>query len=404
LAALFVGAAAGELSRKTRAASAACIAFLLIPQIRFAFGEALPDPPYLCTWALSLWIAARLTRRSSRFHFALLGVALGGAMLSRFFGWALVAGIAAWSFTGPRQLLWRRGFWISFAVALAMYAPFLAYDAAHGWQNLAFTFAGRQPFAASHVVHGGAGATVRFALLAAALCVAALFVAVREEYPLLAWTAIPLPIALAILSLFETVETYWLLGPLTSLIVGIGIGFARARHPTRVALQSLLYVTSAPVVVAAALTAMPERTQATLLHASALKAGSLNDGVYMWPRLAARVAMLARDRSAAVGTDVFETNSELTYYGVAPLFVGTGEHVEQWLRWHTNVPVPVRLLFVRYDRNGGATTAHLSGAYARAARGPDIVLRFAGRPVGRFYTTWYSQPRANARAALWGND
>ncbi len=401
LAAIFAGLAAAELSGTAAAAGASSLVFLLIPQIRFAFGEALPDPPYLCFWALALWMAVRLRRRGAWIDFVALGIALGGTLLSRFFGWALAFGVVAWSSSAENRELWSRGLWVSFVIALAAYVPFLAYDAAHGWQNMVFTMHDRQSLTANHAAEGGLVSTLRFLTITAVLCIAAYFVTIRARYAILAWTALPLTLFLAAIAPFENVESYWLLGPLTSLCVGIGIAYVRARRPVRAVLQGVLYAGAAIVAITAAFTALPERTQASMLRSGGIPKGSMNDGVYAWAPLASRVASIALRRHAAVLTDVFETNSELTYYGLEPIFIGEDGHVRQWRRWHANAAVPRNAVFVGYDRGDPKTMAMLSHAYVRVAAGPDIAIAFAGRPVAHFYTAFYSQPRRDAATGLW---
>lgn len=401
-AALCIGAAAGELSQDGRAAGAACMTFLLIPQIRFAFGEALPDPPYLAFWALALLLCARLERRVSATESGLLGIALGGALLSRFFGWALLVGIAAWALSAPNRPALRRGVLMAISIALILYVPFLVYDAAHGWQNLAFTLHDRQPLASDHLARAGGIATLRFMFVAAALLVFACFATIRRPYALLAWTAIPFTVALVLLSPFENTETYWLLGPIVSLCVAAGIAFVRWTRVAQLASAVSLYFAFALVAVTSLLTALPEGAQAAILYARNVSHGAMSDGVYMWPRLSSQIAQLDRERRSVALTDAFETDSELAYYGARPLMVGTDLHVRQWRRWNRDDGVPERAIFVRYDHDDTATLALLARAYARESAGPDIPISFAGMQIGTFYTTFYAAPRADAALILWG--
>ncbi len=46
-----------------------------------------------------------------------------------------------------------------------------------------------------------------------------------------------------------------------------------------------------------------------------------------------------------------------------------------------------------------ALAQRLDAVYASSAPGGTVDFAFAGKPAFRFYVTWFSQPRANARPA-----
>ena len=77
--------------RRVGLLAAAALAITLTPMMSLAFGMAQPDGPYLAFWTLSLWLAARAFRRNERVVWIALGISMGALLLSRFFGWALVA-------------------------------------------------------------------------------------------------------------------------------------------------------------------------------------------------------------------------------------------------------------------------------------------------------------------------
>jgi 4-amino-4-deoxy-L-arabinose transferase-like glycosyltransferase len=394
-AALLAGATATRLSGDRGAGTAATIAFLFIPQIRFAIGEALPDPPYLFFWALALYsavvIASAVERRErSRRTGAIiaLGVALGGALLTRIFGWALVFGIIASTHAPSMRTLRRRGLWLSMLVALALYVPLLVYDAGHGWQNLRFTLSDRGQLAAAHP---HAGATAAFLVLLAVYAAVAYAVTVRMRYPLLAWTALPMPVALALMAPAAKVETYWLLGPLASVCVGIGIAFVRWKPGMQKIVSAIYFTAAAYVALLAVMTTHP---------AWARVAGYA--GVYAFEPLARDVRELTEAKDAAALTDRYETESELRYYGVPAMLVGGDAHVRQWRRWHASAAPPATaLLVVPGDADIAADERFLLHAYRSVRRGPVLHPQADGMPVGTFLTVWCSARRRDAAATLW---
>ncbi|HEX5275132.1 MAG TPA: glycosyltransferase family 39 protein, partial [Candidatus Rubrimentiphilum sp.] len=135
--AIFAAGAANVLSGDRRAGWIAALAVSLAPMMIVAFGMVSPDGPFALFWALSLYCAARAFRGRSWQWFALLGIALGLALLSRFFAIALLGGIAGAACAKPyRSMLPRVAF--SALVACAVWSPFLFWNASHHW--ISFTF------------------------------------------------------------------------------------------------------------------------------------------------------------------------------------------------------------------------------------------------------------------------
>lgn len=336
---LLSGNEAHGRTQSTAAGSLAAIGFTLIPQVRLAIGEALPDGPYLLCWSLSLMLTAQACRRASPLLFALLGAALGGAMLSRFFGWALLAGIIAFSLAPARRGLWKQGFWLAPLIALLVYAPFIAWNAAHGWENLTFTVRERQSFHAFSAGHLSVLSTARFFVYALLLWIVAFFVALRPRNALIAWTALPFPTFLALLSFFESVESYWLLGPFASLCVGIGIASSQGSERTRKLLGALA-IPAAYTLASALFLSLPEPTQAALLRPRASPAHGWYSGTYAYRALARDTQALLAGRSAVALTDRFEIAAELAYHDVNSVIIGHSPQVKQWARWYAPAHAP----------------------------------------------------------------
>ena len=131
IAALAVGRAAALAANSARAGAIAALLFALIPQTKLALGEALPDGAFMAAWALALWGAVALDRRPSWRAAAGLGLALAAAVLARDFGWALVAGIGAWSLEHRRAArACGRCSRASAAIVALAYAPFVVLERA----------------------------------------------------------------------------------------------------------------------------------------------------------------------------------------------------------------------------------------------------------------------------------
>ncbi len=214
------------------AAVASVCAFSFAPVTWFSFVTAMPDGPYLAAWCVALWAAVRVDESARRRDMIALGLALGIALLSRTFGFALLAGVLGWSLLPARRPLWRSGLWLSFLIAALVYAPFVMWNVTHEWANVTFSLYQRQEVHApslSQLWPLAYGAILMYSpgLWLAAICMLTGLWFLRE--PLVAWTAFPLAIVLTALASFETVEQHWYLGVYASLSVAMGLCYARTR-------------------------------------------------------------------------------------------------------------------------------------------------------------------------------
>ena len=205
----------------------------MTPLLSVAFGSATPDGPYLLFWCLALWFAVRAFRFGKPLDFVLLGVALGGTLMSRLFGFALVAGIAAYALAPGRRFVWRQGLALSFGLAALLFMPFVAWNAQHNWVSFAFALMHR------HQETRGGFSPARLGMLYLAQAAAyspglwaiALLCALRPVNALLAWTAAPLLVFLTAFALFRDVEIHWVIGSFASLCALAGIAYVRAVAP-----------------------------------------------------------------------------------------------------------------------------------------------------------------------------
>ena len=410
LAAAFCGATATRMSGDRRAGAIAATAVALTPMLFVAFGIATPDGPYLAFWALALYLTVRAFDQRSPQWFALLGAALAGAFLSRIFGAVLLAGVAAFAAAPKHRWAWRGPMWLMLGVFLLCIAPFLTWNAGNGWSSFVFAFVGRH---AAHVqltrpflLH----ATIALAY-SPGLYAAALLLGARRDQPLIAWTALPLAVALTALAFREPVEIYWFFGPFVSLCVAMGVAFVR-----------LAQVSQRRWSVAAA---GPALVLSTLLFAAVFAPGAVYAGVrhfarlsdngpfeaFSYPPLAADAQRLVHGPNEIVMTDGYGFSSLLDFYaGLTPVLIGYDAQGAEGRRWYGDASRPRRALFL--DKVPLPSRPDFQAQLDRACRtvrpGPDLHYTYADAsgidvPPRRYYTTWCDGMRAGGIMTLrWG--
>lgn len=131
------GALAHELggTRRAQLIAAACTA---VASVVLIVGHLLSTSTFdLLAWALLTWLVARVIRTGQTKLWPLAGVVAGLALLNKpliaFLVAALAAGLAI---AGPRDLLRSRWLWAGAIIALALWSPWLLWQAAHGWPQL----------------------------------------------------------------------------------------------------------------------------------------------------------------------------------------------------------------------------------------------------------------------------
>ncbi|WP_242393649.1 glycosyltransferase family 39 protein [Anaeromyxobacter oryzisoli] len=97
-----------------------------------------PDAPLLSLWVATLALVWRAVHGRPRLWY-LAGVAAGLGMLSKY-TFALLPPAILLFLLQPRHRPWlaRREPWIALAIMLALFAPVVAWNAAHGWTSFAF--------------------------------------------------------------------------------------------------------------------------------------------------------------------------------------------------------------------------------------------------------------------------
>jgi 4-amino-4-deoxy-L-arabinose transferase-like glycosyltransferase len=392
VATLALAACASLLAGDPRAGAVTALAFSLTPLATVAFASASPDGIYLACWALALWLAARAFRWGHPLDFAFLGLALGGALLARMFGFALLAGVVAYALTRGRTVRWAN-VGLALAVALLTYAPFLVWNAEHGWVTFAFSLIHRHgnerggPAQLAAVLGEEAAAYSPGLWLAAVLC------ALRPRNALLAWTSLPLLGGLTAFALFRSVEIHWIFGAFASLCVMLGIAYVdlspRARTlwaffagaPAAVLLVTIFVLALAPA---------PSYSFARRTLGLHLRNGGPFE-IFTFRALAADAARLARERGAVVMTDGYGLSSVLDFdAAIAPVVIGYDWQGRESRAWYPSSEQPQRALFV--DKEPLATRPDFVRQLGRACRkvvdGGTHAYAYAGLPPRTFYFTW----------------
>jgi len=116
----------------------ACIYFLVLPE-----GYILPDQPLLLFLALAAWAIAEILygpAERAGWLWALAGLALGLAGLSKYSAVLLPVGLFGFLVASPRHRFWLRDPrpWLAAALGLACFSPAILWNAQHGWVSFAF--------------------------------------------------------------------------------------------------------------------------------------------------------------------------------------------------------------------------------------------------------------------------
>ncbi len=122
-------------SRGAQALAAACSAVAVV--VLFT-GHTLSTSTFdLLAWTAVTWLAVRAVRTQRPWLWPLAGAVLGVGLennpLPAFLAAALVVGLAV---SGPRRVLREPRFWLGAGLAVALWSPWLIWQAGHGWPQL----------------------------------------------------------------------------------------------------------------------------------------------------------------------------------------------------------------------------------------------------------------------------
>jgi hypothetical protein len=407
IATVALGACASLLANDRRAGAAAALAFSLTPLLSVAFGSATPDGPFLMFWCLGLWLTVRAFRFRRGADFALLGLALGGTLLSRMFGFALLAGIAAYALRPEARWAWRGGLAWSYAIAAFVFLPCVVWNAQHEWATFAFALVHRHEDAL------GGFSPRRLAMLWLAQAAAyspgiwlvAMLCALRPSNALLAWTALPLLIFLTGFALFHDVEIHWMLGAFASLCAVLGVAYVQVPHRQKIVWSTVAVVPAAVLLpLIFAMTFAPGPSYRIVQRETSMKLR--NSGpfeIFAFEPLSKDVAQLARRRGAIVMTDGYGLSSVMDFdAGVFPVVIGYNWQGRESHTWYPSSMWPQRALFV--DKEPLATrqdfALRLAHACTRVVAGGTRDYQYGDAPPRRFYFTWCEGVRRNGMAIL----
>jgi 4-amino-4-deoxy-L-arabinose transferase-like glycosyltransferase len=162
----------GILLKDEYSAALATLFFNLMPMIGIETLVATPDALEIAAAVLLLFAVAKVAESGRAVWWIVAGIAGGFALLSKYTGFFLGAGILVWLLAMPQQRHWLVSPWpyVGGCIALMMFAPVIVWNADHGWISLATQF-GRV---------GGGGFTLRYLaeLLAGQFGLATPFIAV----------------------------------------------------------------------------------------------------------------------------------------------------------------------------------------------------------------------------------
>jgi Dolichyl-phosphate-mannose-protein mannosyltransferase len=218
---LLTGMLARELggSRRAQGIAAACAG---VATIVLFTGHLLSTSTFdLLAWTAVTWLAVRAVRTEDRRLWPLAGVVLGIGLMNKplpaFLAVGLLAGVVI---AGPRRLLRDPYVWASAAIALAIWSPWIVWQAQHDWPQLDVS---------REIAAGGSGssepwwAIVPFQLLLvspllAPVWIAGLVALFRDpplrDYRFLAWAWV----ALAVVFMVSGGKPYYLAGLLPALL------------------------------------------------------------------------------------------------------------------------------------------------------------------------------------------
>lgn len=124
------------------AAALAAVFFNLTPMVGVESLVATPDAPEIAASAFLLLFLAKLAQTGRGEYWLAAGAAAGFALLSKYTGFFLGAGILVWLVLAKRERHWFVSFWpyLGGALALSMFVPVVLWNAEHDWVSFALQF------------------------------------------------------------------------------------------------------------------------------------------------------------------------------------------------------------------------------------------------------------------------
>ena len=388
IASLFLFLAGRRLFGPTAAVAALAVA-LATPI--FSLGQAIitPDGPLVAGWLAALYFTVRAIEEERGSWLLAAGAAAGFAALGKYTGWFLPPQILAALLIDARGRRLLRGPWpwLGLTLAVAMFAPVIAWNAHHDWVSFSYQLVGRIAGLGSPKLDPlmrfiGLEALLVTPILGGVVWVAAVAAAKRPDLPmrLCAIFALP-PLALFLaLSPFTWVRGSWAApGYAVAILAAAGFLFEDLR--TR---RGLALVATATAALGSA-----------YLHAAVLipqlPFPAKQVSTLGWKELAQRVDVerrKTRSQPFVLGCG-FKVASALAYYlpGRPETFSSNvmGEEGLQYGIWFRPEDIAGRDgLLVTDRRERGAWCRERAKACAELTKLPNLVIRRSRQPVTTF--------------------
>jgi 4-amino-4-deoxy-L-arabinose transferase-like glycosyltransferase len=336
-------------------AALAALMWIAMPLVLIGAVFVSPDAPLVVFWTLGLAALVELWRTGEARWLIALGLALGLALQSKFTAIFFLAGVGLALVAAPslRRWLASPALIAGLAVALAIFAPFVAWNAAHGWATFAKQF-GRAPphdFAPFYgveflVSQVGLVNPLVFAALVPALATIPWRISVLprsrdEARRVLACTIVPAAVYFLLHSTHDRVQGNWLapLYPAAAILAADWVAEVRRVGASGLtALIAMAALWAAPIGLVFAALAFAE------LLTGAVPLGAVDPLVRLegFRALARDLDATARaDNAAYVLTQGYALTSLMSYYGDRGIAV---VQQEQRMRWIFE-PAPPETLF-----------------------------------------------------------
>jgi 4-amino-4-deoxy-L-arabinose transferase-like glycosyltransferase len=133
----------GALLLRSEGGGATAAVFFNVTLMSSTVGlAATPDSPALAAAAFFVFALAKVAETERPAWWLAAGAAAGVALLSKYTAPFLGAGALLWLCVSPRERRWLRSPWpyLGGALALALFAPVIVWNAAHGWISFAWQF------------------------------------------------------------------------------------------------------------------------------------------------------------------------------------------------------------------------------------------------------------------------
>jgi 4-amino-4-deoxy-L-arabinose transferase-like glycosyltransferase len=359
---LFVGAMpalialiAWRLFDSAEKAALAALMWIAMPLVSIGAVFVTPDAPLVVFWTLGLGALVELWRTGERRWLIALGLALGLALQSKFTAMFFAAGVVLALMATPslRRWLVSPALFAALFVALAIFAPFVAWNAEHNWATFAKQFgragpSGFAPYYLAEFVIAQIGLInpLAFAALAPALAAIPRRASVAPRSPnearrILACTIAPAAIYFLLHSLHDRVQGNWLapLYPAVAILVADWVAEMRRSGASGFAAG---IARAAPWALIIGLVIAALTFAEALTGAVPLGPGNPLARLEGFRELARDLDAKAHaDNAAYVLTQGYALTSLMTYYGEPAIAV---VQPEQRMRWIFE-PQPPETLF-----------------------------------------------------------